>query len=70
MISEEMPKGQSSFRLSDTAKSRLARAARRIGATQTQVIEEAITHYLATLEKDGPIWREVPSERDERTNGE
>lgn len=63
MTAPEMPKGQSSFRLSDAARARLVRAARRTGSTQTQVIEEAITHYLATLEKDQPIWREVPSER-------
>lgn len=62
-----MPTGALTVRLNPRQRARLTRLTRMIDATQAQAVNEAITHYLASLELREPIHRTVPSEEQTET---
>jgi predicted transcriptional regulator len=62
-----VPSGAFTARLNPRQRARLVRLARMIDATQAQAMNEAVTHYLASLELREPIHRTVPSEEHTET---
>jgi hypothetical protein len=62
-----VPTGALTVRLNPRQRARLTRLTRMIDATQAQAVNEAITHYLASLELREPIHRTVPSEEQTET---
>ena len=48
-----MSQERTSFYLAAQTKRQLAQAARRLGKTQTEVVNEALAEYLAKLERRG-----------------
>ena len=52
-------------RLSARAAARLDRLQRKLSASKTQVVEDALVHLLGSLERDQAIWLTVPGEAQE-----
>ena len=58
-----MARESTSLRLSSLDKARIAKLRDRLDARSSEVVTEAICHFLATIEKDEPVYRTVPSEQ-------
>lgn len=61
-INRGMPGHSRSFRLSDQAIRRMERLVRMLNTSRNDVVEIAVSHLLATVEKDEPVYLRVPSE--------
>lgn len=57
-----LPTKQRSFRLSDRSVAHLERLADRLNRNQTDVVELALAHLLATLERDERVHLTPPSD--------
>lgn len=65
-MAQQLPTKPRSFRLTDHSVDQLERLQARLRRNQTDVVQLAITHLLATLERQEPVHLEVPSDQDEQ----
>lgn len=63
-MAQYLPTKQRSFRLSDRAVAHLEWLAERLGRTQTDVVETALTHLRATEELRERVYLTVPSDHE------
>lgn len=68
MTVDAVPTGALTVRLTQRQRDRLQKLTRMLDATQTQVVQEALVHLLATLEMHESGHRYVPSEQEKRTD--
>jgi predicted transcriptional regulator len=67
---DNLPKGAISVRLTPAGLRRLERLTRIRDSNKTQVFADALIHMLASYERHEQIHAYVPSEQEERGNGE
>ena len=61
-MGNDLPTQPRSFRLSDQDVARLARLARVLGRSQTEIVSMALVHLLATIDRDERVHLTVPEE--------
>lgn len=70
MLSDQVPANTLTIRLSPTQRARLQRLVRMLDTTQTEVVNEALIHLLATIELREQVHRIVPSEHEDQDRDE
>lgn len=58
-----LPREARSYRFDEQTLERLNKLANRLqGKNETDIVRDAVAHFLGTLERDQPLWMTAPSE--------